>query len=50
LLAAIAPSVLALRDYWDDNPLDDDSGLDELLKVPELPEAEAAPQVKPTLH
>lgn len=50
LLAAIAPSVLALRDYWDDNPLDDDSGLDELLKVPELPEAEAAPQVKRTLH
>ena len=50
LLAAIAPAVLALRDYWDDNPLDDGPGLDELPEVPEPPEPEAAPEVKRTLH
>jgi uncharacterized protein len=50
LLAAIAPAVLALREYWDDNPLDDGPDLDDLPDVPEPPEAEAAPAVKRTLH
>lgn len=50
LLAAIAPAVLALREYWDDNPLDDGPDLDDLPEVPEPPEAEAAPQPKRTLH
>jgi uncharacterized protein len=50
LLAAIAPAVLALREYWDDNPLDDGPDLEALPEVPEPPEAEAAPEAKRTLH
>lgn len=50
LLAAIAPAVLALREYWDDNPLDDGPELDQLPEFVEAPEAEAAPQPKRTLH
>lgn len=50
LLAAIAPAVLALREYWDDNPLDDGPELDQLPEFAEAPEAEAAPQPKRTLH
>lgn len=50
LLAAIAPAVLALREYWDDNPLEDGPALDDLPDVPEPPEADAAPTAKRTLH
>ncbi len=50
LLAAIAPAVLALREYWDDDPLDDGPDLDDLPAIPEPPEAEPAPQAKRTLH
>jgi len=46
LLAAIAPAVLALRDYWDDNPVDESPDLDDLADVAEPPE----PGVKRTLH
>jgi uncharacterized protein len=50
LLAAIAPAVLALREYWDENPIDDGADVDDLPDLPDLPEAEAAPEVKRTLH
>lgn len=49
LLAAIAPAVLALREYWEDHPPDDGLAPDEALEWPEPPEPGAA-EAKRTLH